>query len=113
MVVAANVIFDPSREELAVADAVLAVSITGAPGGGARVVGVRMVDPPSRGMAAGVPDGLDLATGERAGEVERGVWRGPRGGVKRGLVGRVVKMVVERGGLGEEVLGGLEGVDVG
>jgi exosome complex component RRP42 len=41
----------------------------------------------------------------------RGVWRAPRGGVRRGVVAEAVKMVVAKGGVGEEVLGGLEGVE--
>lgn len=114
MAVGANIVFDPTSEELAVADAVLAVSVVGGGGvgGGVRVLGVRTVDPPSRGMPRGGGDVGDEAGGGE-GEGERGVWRGVRGGMKRGVVGRVVRMVVEKGGLGEEVLGGLEGVDVG
>ncbi len=85
------------------------------------MLGVRTIDPPSRLTPAGVADAVNLATGGSVGgksgradgEMERGVWRGPRGGMKRGLLGRVVMMVVERGGVGEEVLDGLEGVDVG
>lgn len=38
-----------------------------------------------------------------------GVWRARKGGVKRGVLGRMVRMCVEGGGVGEEVLGGLGG----
>jgi len=41
-----------------------------------------------------------------------GVWTPCRGGIKRGLVGRVLKMVVEKGGVAEEVLEALEKVEV-
>lgn len=37
-----------------------------------------------------------------------GVWRSRRGGMKRGVVARMVKMVVEEGGVGEELFKGLE-----
>ncbi|MCJ1227207.1 hypothetical protein MMC12_003862 [Toensbergia leucococca] len=117
-----NIFFDPTREELAVADAAVAVSVVAEPeekSGGMRVVAVRMVDAPSRMMGAGVPDWANSATGGggKAGVggegKEEGVWRAPRGGVGRGLVAKMVQMVVERGGVGEEVLKGLDGVEVG
>ena len=142
MAVGANIVFDPTREELAVADAVVAVSVGGAgsgdgdgSGNGVRVLGVRTIDPPSRLTPKGLSDKVNSATGgkvgseEGEGEMERGVVGGGGGGRrgggggglggrgrgerKRGVVGRMVKMVVEKGGVGEEVLGGLEGVDVG
>jgi len=53
---------------------------------------------------------------EQGGKVdgeEQSVWRPPRGGMKRGLIGQVVEMCLKKGGVGEEVLAGLEGVDVG
>jgi exosome complex component RRP42 len=52
---------------------------------------------------------LNPATGEE--EVSR-VWRPRRGGVKRSVIARMVKTVLEKGGVGEEVLEGLEGVEV-
>ena len=100
----------------------MAVSVVAEPeekSGGMRVVAVRMVDAPSRMMGAGVPDWANSATGGggKAGVggegKEEGVWRAPRGGVGRGLVAKMVQMVVERGGVGEEVLKGLDGVEVG
>lgn len=42
-----------------------------------------------------------------------GVWRPRRGGVKRRVIASIVKMVLKKGGVGEEVLEGLEGVEVG
>ena len=42
-----------------------------------------------------------------------GVWTPRRGGMPRALLKRVLEMVLGRGGVGEEVVAGLEGVDVG
>jgi len=136
MAVGANVIFDPSREELAVAEAVLAVSLTSTPlstdstTSGLRLLSIRTIDPPSRLTTAGVPDTENSATGggqggatgagaKRAGvggqgeQGANGVWYPPRGGMKRDLIGRVLEMCLKKGGVGEEVLAGLEGVEVG
>ena len=132
MAVGSNILFDPTREELAVADAVLAISVGASHMSGAegdvprtpKLLAIRTIDPPSRLTPPGVPDVHNSATGGRDGaaggqahpeeqEMDQGVWRPPRGGMTRGLVGRVVKMVVEKGGVGEEVLAGLEGVGLG
>ncbi|KAJ5826259.1 hypothetical protein N7474_003397 [Penicillium riverlandense] len=122
-----NTIFDPSREEIAVADAVLAISV--ARDGGdknLKLLSIRTVDPPSRLTQPGVPNSenvnalgataptedvgvLNPATGE---EEVPGVWRPRRGGVKRSVIAQMVKTVLKKGGVGEEVLEGLEGVDV-
>ena len=127
--VGSNILFDPTREELAVADAVLAVSLsvsqsaetpsTDQKASTLQLVSIRTIDPPSRLTAPGIPDALNSATGGAAKQIglnsgsEEGVWRPPRGGMKRGLVAKVVGMCLEKGGVGEEVLAGLEGVDVG
>lgn len=122
MSVGENVIFDPSREELAVADAVLAISAAAQDDGALKIVCLRTVDPPSRLTAAGVPTALNATAGAGAlsaaealalREKDQGqtVWRPPRGGVRRGLVARMIKIVVEKGGVGEEVLEGLAGVE--
>lgn len=134
-----NIIFDPAREELAVAEAVLAVSLVGEEVGGAagttsgpRLLSIRTIDPPSRLTTRGVPDAENSATGGGAGgaggvggvgghggkgglvgQGERGVWYPPRGGMKKDLIGRVVALCLKRGGVGEEVLAGLEAVEVG
>lgn len=121
MTVAGNVVFDPSREELAVAESVLAVSF--APGmQRLELVALRTVDPPSRLTPPGVPDVMNPATAAGAGAVsgvqdavaerEKGnVWMPPRGGMKRGLVKSIVDAVLRPGGVGEEVLEGLAGVE--
>jgi len=115
-----NILFDPSGDELAVADAVVAVSVAPAAGKQLAVMAVRMVDPPSRLTGAGTPDVLNTATGGAAPtkaealavrETDSGVWRPPRGGVSRSLVARMIKMVVEKGGVGEEILEALDKVD--
>lgn len=124
-----NIIFDPSREEIAVADSVLAVSITrDSDSGDLKLLSIRTVDPPSRLTQPAVADLENVATlgstnaAEEAslqhpstgGEEEMpGVWRPRRGGVKRGVIARIVKTVLKKGGVGEEVLEGLEGVEVG
>ncbi|KAH9823690.1 Exosome complex component RRP42 [Teratosphaeria destructans] len=120
-----NILFDPSPDELAVADAVLAISVAASPSPPLRILAIRTIDPPSRLTAAGVPDVLNTTTGSygaqtlSAAEVlaiketdqGRSVWRPPRGGVGRALLARMVKMVVERGGVGEDILQSLGGVE--
>lgn len=147
MSVGTNVIFDPSKEELAVADIVLAVSVAERSSSSTsteamdidsgskktqrelRLLAVRTIDPPSRLTPPGLPNFLNSATGGNAitstqeavlqreksgedGETE-GVWQAPRGGAKRKMVARMIGMVLERGGVVEEVLDGLEGVEIG
>lgn len=134
MTVGDNIIFDPSREELSVAESVLAISVTPSPtmattssndSMALRVLAIRTIDPPSRLTASGIPNIMNSATGGSAvpstslgaiaqkealaSQGVQGVWNPPRGGMKRGLVARVVKSVVEEGGVGKEVLEALEG----
>ncbi len=161
MAVGDNVIFDPSKEELAVADCALAVSVgdadvevdnkaettmmdvdveakAEAKAGGARVLrllSVRTIDPPSRLTAPGVPNAVNAAawgqgatttttgaaaatakeTGLRAAaetaDVE-GVWKAPRGGSKISVMSSMVEKILEKGGVADEVLEGLDGVEI-
>ncbi|KAK0342604.1 Exosome complex component rrp42 [Friedmanniomyces endolithicus] len=138
MSVGEMVFFDPSADELAVADAVVALSVTQplqttstnateADVLPLKLVALRTIDPPSRLTAGGVPNVLNTtnATGTAgAGNTSTGgvlairekdqgqsVWRPPRGGVKRAVVGRMIKAVVEKGGVGMEVMAGLAGVE--
>jgi exosome complex component RRP42 len=138
MAVKDNIIFDPSKEELAVAEAVLAVSVgeraQGVGGAGLdvdsgktrdlRLLAVRTIDPPSRLTPPGVPNALNTATGGTAATTEQaatqketleeeGVWQPPRGGAKRKLIAAMIQNVLEPGGVAEEVLGGLDAVDLG
>lgn len=123
-----NIIFDPNREEIAVADAVLAISVTrNSDGDGLKLLSIRTVDPPSRLTQPGVPNSENAATLSSSAAAEEaetvnpstgeedapGVWRPRRGGVKRNTIARMVKTVLAKGGVGEEVLEGLEGVQVG
>ncbi|TVY29726.1 Exosome complex component [Lachnellula hyalina] len=139
MAVKDNIIFDPSKEELSVAEVVLAVSIASdsasAASGGMEVdsgagrqltlLAVRTIDPPSRLTHPGVPNSLNTATGgtaaasleqensKREGLHEEGVWQPPRGGAKRKLIAGMIAKVLEKGGVGEEVLDGLDAVELG
>jgi len=140
MAVKENIIFDPSKEELAVAEVVLAVSVgerTQAeqeagdmdvdPGKGRdlKLLAVRTIDPPSRLTHPGVPNTLNTATGGSAASTaeqastqretmeDEGVWQPPRGGAKRKLIAAMIQKVLERGGVAEEVLDGLDAVELG
>ncbi|KAF1911695.1 3' exoribonuclease family, domain 1-domain-containing protein [Ampelomyces quisqualis] len=127
MAVDQNIIFDPCAEELAVADAVLAIACTCVPAAtsSSRIVSIRSIDPPSHLTPPGIPNTMNSATGGTAPKTSAdaltqrellaasGVWSPPRGGMKRGLISRISKMVVEQGGIAEEVVGGLAGIEVG
>ncbi len=188
MIVGPNIIFDPTRQELSVADVVMAVSVTSevmllqsddGDGGGdgdqvmagmtsseaasrpgpktemktkriVRLASIRTIDPPSGFTSPGVPNSLNPAItttgpggpnmssspsqplsavgglpgskqrmteavmGEAVTGEERveGVWSPKRGGFKRAMVLEIVKRVLQPGGVAEEVLDGLEGVDL-
>ncbi|KAI1210316.1 ribosomal protein S5 domain 2-type protein [Annulohypoxylon truncatum] len=144
MAVGDNIIFDPSKEELAVADTALAVSVgerlspmdesqeamdvDGEVGSSRqlRLLSVRTIDPPSRLTAPGVPNAVNAAAwgqsagaakdpGARAAETDNveGVWKAPRGGAKMAVLGAMVQKVLEKGGVADEVLEGLDAVDLG
>lgn len=137
-----NILFDPSKEELSVADVVLAISIACVPASkdsdgddsmdldtdasqrSLELLSVRTIDPPSRLTPPGVPNFLNTATGgsaegtkdskEEMAEMEaEGVWHAPRGGAKRKMISRMVVAALAEGGVADEVLDGLEGVEVG
>ncbi|KAK0267939.1 Exosome complex component rrp42 [Friedmanniomyces endolithicus] len=132
MSVGGMIYFDPSADELAVADAVVALSVTSTSTTDAdalplKLVALRTIDPPSRLTAGGVSNVLNTtsttgtaSTGTtstggvlaiRENDQGQSVWRPPRGGVKRAVVGRMIKAVVEKGGVGMEVMAGLAGVE--
>ncbi|KNG51326.1 3 exoribonuclease family protein [Stemphylium lycopersici] len=127
MAVGSNIIFDPAKEELAVADAVLAVACTNSTTSStaARIVSIRTIDPPSHLTPPGVPNSMNSATGgtaptssadaltQRELLATSGVWTPPRGGMKRGMISQVTKMIVESGGVAEEVIGALAAIEVG
>ncbi|KZZ95173.1 3' exoribonuclease [Ascosphaera apis ARSEF 7405] len=144
-----NVIFDPTQDEISVADAVFAISVvsdTSLPTTGQgqeqeraplKLISIRTIDPPARmtnhgvlnsenpafpnvsqggeekgTLALGTGAGVTVMKSEESKAVVDGVWKPRTGGVKRGVISRIVKMVVKKGGVGEEVLRGLEMVDV-
>ncbi len=136
MAVKDNIIFDPSKEEFAVAEVVLAISVGERPQGkdamdmdeskvrDLRLLAVRTIDPPSRLTPPGLPNALNTATGGTASTTEQassqretmedeGVWQPPRGGAKRKLIAAMISKVLERGGIAEEVLDGLDAVELG
>lgn len=121
MTVGQNILFDPSREELAVADAVVAISAAQGKDGSLEMVALRTVDPPSRLTASGVPDSVNSTAGGSASaeavlklreeDAGRTIWRPPRGGIGRVVMSRMIKAVVEKGGVGQEVMDGLQSVE--
>lgn len=127
MAVGPNIIFDPCKEELAVADAVLAIACTNSitSSTGARIVSIRTIDPPSHLTPPGIPNSMNSATGgsvptssadaltQRELLATSGVWTPPRGGMKRGMISKVTKMVVEDGGVAEEVISALAALEMG
>lgn len=141
MAVRDNIIFDPCKEELAVAEVVLAVSVGERVAGVAdegrmeidseksgrdlRVLAVRTIDPPSRLTHPGIPNAQNTATGgaaaatveqaasQRETTAEEGVWQPPRGGAQRKLIALMIQRVLEPGGVAEEVLDGLDAVELG
>ncbi|KAH8778906.1 ribosomal protein S5 domain 2-type protein [Diaporthe sp. PMI_573] len=140
MAVGDNIIFDPAKEELAVADSALAISVADAatPNGademdvdgsnkrGLRLLSIRTIDPPSRLTPPGVPRANDAATqGTDGGAKQRpeqqiqetqpvdGVWKAPRGGAKWGVLNAMVARSLEQGGAAAEVLDGLKAVELG
>lgn len=95
--VADNIFFDPSSEELAVADAVVAVTIAPMKNGDVRALAVRTICSPSR-LAASIGGPEDVG---------QGFWRPRSGGVGRKVIAKMVLKCVEQGGVGQEVLRGL------
>jgi exosome complex component RRP42 len=127
-----NIIFDPAKEELAVAEVAMAISVSesrekkSAPGGmevdgrSLGLLSIRMVDPPSRLTAPGIHNVDNPATAvpgtvvkkpQQSGETA-GVWKAPVGGAKFGMVQQMIEKVLEKGGAADEVLDGLDGVNL-
>ncbi len=141
MAVQDSIIFDPTAEELAVAESVLAVTVAEVAARlleddamdvdtdtarDLRVLAIRTIDPPSRLTFPGVADFMNTATGGVAAETmqkatlqketmtEHGVWQPPRGGMKRKLMASMLDLILHRrGGVAAEVLDGLETVELG
>lgn len=148
--VGGNIIFDPAKEELAVAESALAVSVAetkgpksaggpqqqgsgmdlDTPGRDLKLLGIRTIDPPSRLTAPGVPNSANVATamagpGATPSKQQQqqvapmpgtqpieGVWRPPLGGTKLAMLDMMIAKVLEKGGIADEVLDGIDGVDL-
>lgn len=110
VVVGDSVIFDPSREELAVADGVVAVSVGSSGASGSddtdilKLLAIRMIDTPARDTMKGVPQSGEAPEGVDV----PGVWKPRLGGIKRSVLKAVVKAVFA-GGVARDVLTGLDG----
>lgn len=139
MAVGNNIMFDPSKEELAVADVALAISVADAPASAVagdkmdvvgsaperslRLLSIRTIDPPSRLTPPGVPRTTDAAVGAADGQAKQqaaaetepaeGVWKAPRGGAKVAIIAAVIAKALEQGGVADEVLDGLKAVELG
>ena len=108
-----NILFDPSHEELAVADTVVAVTLTSFAQSGANVLAIRTIDPPSRlSSSSSAALGGEPGFGEESREDE-GTWKPKRGGIRRSVLKRMIETCTKSGGVGEEVLVGLEGFSRG
>ena len=118
VIVGSNVIFDPSREELAVADGVFAVSVvesvnitteTTMPSKPTlRICSVRTIDTQARDTMKGVAISSEVGDGQPV----SGVWQPRVGGIKRSVFMEIVKAVLGengRSGVAADVLEGVEG----
>lgn len=132
-----KILFDPSKEELAVADAVVAVSLAiteSSQTSGDKaysLLGIRTIDSPARLTQHGVLDTDNPAITANEANTKRnnpnakanaakstqskheGVWTPPVGGMSRSIMGRIVALCISGGATGEgvaaEVFEGLEG----
>ncbi|KAG6121473.1 hypothetical protein E4U13_004659 [Claviceps humidiphila] len=133
--VAGNIIFDPSREELAVAESALAVSVSeiraqresgemdvDSSSREIQLLSMRTIDPPSRLTPPGVPNSENVATNGGAlakqqgpdvhqGHVE-GVWKAPLGGTKYAVLESILDAVLEKGGVVDDILDALDDVEL-
>ncbi|KAJ4326832.1 Exosome complex component rrp42 [Fusarium piperis] len=122
-----NTIFDPAKEELAVAETALAVSVAevrrvktdgdmevDSTGRQLRLLSIRTVDPPSRLTPPGVPHTTNTSGTKQTSDAQsiEGVWKAPLGGTKFGVMDGIIQAVLEKGGVADEVLDGLEGVEL-
>ena len=103
-----NVFFDPSREELAVADSVIAVTLISTMNAGLKVLAIRTIDPPARHSISSSPTlggepGFSLAQDE-----QEGMWTSRKGGMKRALLGKIVELCTQPDGVGQQVLAALD-----
>jgi len=113
--IGSNIVFDPSAEEIAAAETVVAITVAENHmlgneiehgGRSLSLRALRMIDPPARMSQPGTALDGTMQPGDDA----PGVWKPPQGGVRREAISKMVKLVLEKGGVGEEVLAGLEAV---
>jgi exosome complex component RRP42 len=124
MAVGNNILFDPSKEELAVAESLMAVSI-GFPNTSdgkndrGRILSMRSIDPPSRLTPPGIPNSVNTTTtaqqfsvqdiiAARESSSDQGVWNPPRGGLPRCLVKRIMTSILGPGGMIGDIIAGLD-----
>lgn len=105
--VSENVLFDPSHEELKVADAIIAVSV-GQAGStqDLKILSTRMIDTPARDTMKGVPRETEDKILDQSNV--QGVWQPKLGGIKRSVLKNVVKLVIS-GGVAKDIMEGLDG----
>lgn len=90
-----------------------------------KLLAVRTVDPPSRLTAPGMLNSNNPATGLAGtpskqpptppladGQAAEGVWKPPIGGTKLNVLEAMIAKVLEKGGIADEVLDGIAGVDL-
>ncbi|KAM0194233.1 hypothetical protein ACHAPA_005085 [Fusarium lateritium] len=120
-----NTIFDPAKEELAVAETALAVSVAEVrhvktegdmevdkSSRELKLLSIRTIDPPSRLTPPGVPHTTNKGAGKGEAQSTEGVWKAPLGGTKFGVMDSIIQAVLEKGGVADDVLDGLEGVEL-
>ncbi|KAB8338960.1 hypothetical protein FH972_021900 [Carpinus fangiana] len=133
-----NIIFDPTKEELAVANGVVAVSVApqlttvAAPAETSlELVAIRFVDPPSRLTPAGILNSRNPATAagvaaststtqqtpsvhgrSGAGQGQNAVWSPPCGGLNRKLLAKIMVAILQTDGVAFQILEALAAVEI-
>lgn len=88
MTVGENIIFDPSKEELAAAEAVLAVSVaSSSEQEGMKLLAIRTIDPPSRLTPPGIPNSINPATAQGSNSTPSGQVAGAAGSTAASIAG--------------------------
>ena len=108
MTVKDNILFDPTQEELAVADGLVAVSVAE---GGARMTNPGIPNSMNPATGGALPNNKEEAQAMRESADPDKVWRLPRGGIKRAMIAPMIKAIVEKDGVGWEILDALNSVE--
>jgi exosome complex component RRP42 len=77
-----------------------------------KLLSIRTIDPPSRLTPPGVPHITNNGAGKGERQTTEGVWKAPLGGTKFGVMDSIIQAVLEKGGVADDVLDGLEGVEL-